>query len=1152
MKTKNIFRMLLIAVVLLVGANNVKATENTIWTGSAQPWSSYWEIGSNNFSGIDASSVLRVYVDGPSQIYLSQGNGNWQAIWDGQTDFEGGSHYNSSKSCYEFTIGDAVSALTSNGMYIQAKGATITEVTLESEGSGSGSGTSSDPVTPTPTPYNITYNVSVGGTVVANPGPDSANSGETVELVVTPDTGYELTSLIVRDQSYQEITMTDETHFVMPEKAVVIYATFSQINYTITWTTPDHVNYFSLPQTAHYNDEITPSYSAVDGFAIDQFTVTAEDGTAIEVVDNKFTMPAQNVTVNITFSGAKYTLTWAIDGESEPYLVQELATGDPIAEPETPTKNGYTFNGWGYHPETMPAQNTTVTGSFSAASYTITLTTPQHGNVSLPQTASYNSEVGFYNLQADNGYELESITVTGEDGTNIPVTADNKFTMPAQNVTVTVTFRANTTVTYSVWNGNGIQNGSVSANPNYQVEPGTTITLSSTPNEGYELDYYSISTDGTNYNAIEGNTFSMPGSNVWVIATFKQTDTPAPTTYAVNIASGIQNGSISANPSNAAADATVTLTVTPAQGYVLESLTVTDANSQTVTVNNNQFTMPASDVTVTATFKEAPQTDFTFTINVTGEGTINLYRETAKEGEVININAFPNNYNNYELGEVTVVDADGNQITVTDNKFTMPASNVTINATFVGKMYTLTWQIKGEAEAYLVEQVRYGDEIVEPAQAPTKEGYVFAGWETHDTTMGAGDKTINGAYYYNIYLVYDETQGTVTIDKSMSLGNEELHLTITPAEGLQIASVTATDATGNLQVWGDYTTFRIGASDVTVTVTFKEADAVVYNVTNNNDAVNGRVWADVYQAVAGQVVNLGNQPNYGYQLDYYVVTAGDEEIEVTNGQFTMPESDVTISGVFKLGTYTITYYVDGNVWETQTYTYGDTIVLPSEPSKSGYRFNGWQGINQTMPGSDLQVYANFIQEGQEGQGTEDDTEYVNVTVGSTGYATFCSNKALDVTGLSVYYAVSIDDENVTLRKLTGVVAAGTGLLVKGNTSIPVSSEGGTTYNDNLLVGVLTTTEAPSGAYVLISKDGEATFAQTYDESKATVPAGKAYLMAPSGARYLSIKFDDNATGISTMKMELTDDDVIYNLRGQRVSNPRSGLYIVNGKKIFIK
>ena len=74
-----------------------------------------------------------------------------------------------------------------------------------------------------------------------------------------------------------------------------------------------------------------------------------------------------------------------------------------------------------------------------------------------------------------------------------------------------------------------------------------------------------------------------------------------PTTYSVNIAS-TTNGTVTASPTTAAAGATVTLTVTPADGYELQTLTVKDAGDNTVTVTDNQFTMPAGNVTVTAVF----------------------------------------------------------------------------------------------------------------------------------------------------------------------------------------------------------------------------------------------------------------------------------------------------------------------------------------------------------------------------------------------------------------------------------------------------------------------------------------------------------------------------------------------------------------------
>ena len=52
-----------------------------------------------------------------------------------------------------------------------------------------------------------------------------------------------------------------------------------------------------------------------------------------------------------------------------------------------------------------------------------------------------------------------------------------------------------------------------------------------------------------------------------------------------------ENGSVVASASKAVAGTEITLTVTPATGYVLEALTVVDASDNTVAVSNNKFTI---------------------------------------------------------------------------------------------------------------------------------------------------------------------------------------------------------------------------------------------------------------------------------------------------------------------------------------------------------------------------------------------------------------------------------------------------------------------------------------------------------------------------------------------------------------------------------
>lgn len=79
-------------------------------------------------------------------------------------------------------------------------------------------------------------------------------------------------------------------------------------------------------------------------------------------------------------------------------------------------------------------------------------------------------------------------------------------------------------------------------------------------------------------------------------------------TYAIEVDKDIRNGEVTANRRYAERGDTVTITVTPDKGYTLETLTVTDKNGKEVKLTEKNgkytFTMPASKVTVTATFMD--------------------------------------------------------------------------------------------------------------------------------------------------------------------------------------------------------------------------------------------------------------------------------------------------------------------------------------------------------------------------------------------------------------------------------------------------------------------------------------------------------------------------------------------------------------------
>lgn len=173
------------------------------------------------------------------------------------------------------------------------------------------------------------------------------------------------------------------------------------------------------------------------------------------------------------------------------------------------------------------------------------------------------------------------------------------------------------------------------------------------------------------------------------------------------------------------------------------------------------------------------------------------------------------------------------------------------------------------------------------------------------------------------------------------------------------------------------------------------------------------------------------------------------------------------------------------------------------------------------------------------------------------YSTFCSTESdVDFTNVKDVeaYQASVNNNVVSLTKVTGKVKAGEGLLIKNvgkveSVSIPTTT-GATALVGNKLVGVtkaLTATDfADKTAYILAS---DTEFQLITSATTGTFAVGKAYLdcTAEAGAKP-SILFFGEATGINGVAVEKKADNAIYNLQGMRVKTPTKGLYIINGKK----
>lgn len=173
---------------------------------------------------------------------------------------------------------------------------------------------------------------------------------------------------------------------------------------------------------------------------------------------------------------------------------------------------------------TMPEESVTVSAAFKLRNYTITMSEMTNGSVTAAATAKMGDTVSL-TVTPDTGYELETLKYNDN---NITATEGvYSFTMPADDVTITATFKKyNSAITADT-----IENGSITVKKDganvTQAQYEDTITLSNTPNAGYEFVSYTVTKTGDSTKTVTvaaDGTFTMPEYPVTVAATFAKRD----------------------------------------------------------------------------------------------------------------------------------------------------------------------------------------------------------------------------------------------------------------------------------------------------------------------------------------------------------------------------------------------------------------------------------------------------------------------------------------------------------------------------------------------------------------------------------------------------------------------------------------------------
>ena len=356
--------------------------------------------------------------------------------------------------------------------------------------------------------------------------------------------------------------------------------------------------------------------------------------------------------------------------------------------------------------------------------------------------------------------------------------------------------------------------------------------------------------------------------------------------------------SITGDLTNACAGTTISLGYMVEDGYHFESWDVykTGESSTKVTVTNNQFTMPAYDVTVSAVFAANTSPSLTVLdgqaedvtavafgnqeINTTsGAQTFTLYGENLTEGVAWALSGADADYFTVTpaspIAKATAESNDGQEMSIifTPNAARNFSATLTFSSTGASnkvialsgtgvELYTVTLNLGSgtglssttdwteNAGVYTQKQGSYQGAITLPSATPSTDcntlGWAFAGWATAEATSGDKPELISGSYSptqnQTLYAVYAKENGYKLISSTDELtANDKYVLTSTYNYGNNEYALSSENGTS----------YATDAAGIDVTSKISQVGNAYY--VNNPEAAY--IWNFTGTTSAGQLFN---------------------------------------------------------------------------------------------------------------------------------------------------------------------------------------------------------------------------------------------------------------------------------------------------------
>ena len=172
-----------------------------------------------------------------------------------------------------------------------------------------------------------------------------------------------------------------------------------------------------------FSGEVTNN-KTISGGTFSETVINGEGGTIAE---------------GVSITELKFIVTFDNEGTRTTAIIDN---GGKLNEPTVQTKEGYRFGGWYYDNSGGEAKWNAIV--YSAPTYAVSAPTAENGKIAVSPRYAERGERVTVTLTPDEGYELESLTVTDSRGNELTLTdkGDGKytFTMPARRVEIKASF----------------------------------------------------------------------------------------------------------------------------------------------------------------------------------------------------------------------------------------------------------------------------------------------------------------------------------------------------------------------------------------------------------------------------------------------------------------------------------------------------------------------------------------------------------------------------------------------------------------------------------------------------------------------------------------------------------------------------------------